>query len=128
MADTAFKVLRVLSPMELVVNAGSDHGVSVGDSFVIYQLDDEIIDPESGENLGRLERLRGTGVATHVQAKLTTVRSQEKKTESRLRERMSGSATRLLGLGFDAREPYVYEVSVDAPFVNPAVGDLARKL
>lgn len=132
MAEAVFKVVKVLNAMELVVNAGATDGIKRGDTFVVYQLDDEITDPESGENLGRLERLRGTGEAVHVQERMTTVRSLEKKFESRLHEqRPRYSVLGMAAYTFEKAtqpDPIAVDVPVDAPFVNPAVGDFARKL
>lgn len=37
---------------EIYLNAGSDHGVNVGDEFVLYKNNGEIIDPDTGEKMG----------------------------------------------------------------------------
>ncbi|WP_025651578.1 MULTISPECIES: hypothetical protein [unclassified Psychrobacter] len=69
-------VVKKSSPFELVINRGSIDGVEVGDTFLVYYIDpEELIDPETQESLGNLEVIRGTGVATHVQEKMTTIKS-----------------------------------------------------
>ena len=70
-------VVRVLDEgFQVVMNRGLDHGVKQGMRFLVYGLSkEEIRDPETNESLGVLEIVRGTGKAVHVQAKLTTLRS-----------------------------------------------------
>lgn len=69
-------VVKKVSPFELVINRGSLDGVKLRDRFLVYYIDpDELIDPETQESLGNLEIIRGTGVATHVQEKMTTIKS-----------------------------------------------------
>jgi hypothetical protein len=55
----------------VVLGAGSDQGVREGLLFVIYELGDEIYDPETSESLGRLEIVKGRVKVTHVQDKIS---------------------------------------------------------
>ncbi|UZR92608.1 CsgG/HfaB family protein [Chondrinema litorale] len=41
------------------INVGSQHGVSAGDVFVIYQKGDELIDPDTGLSLGSMDKKIG---------------------------------------------------------------------
>ncbi|MDN3454610.1 hypothetical protein [Psychrobacter sp. APC 3350] len=69
-------VVQEKSPFELVINRGSLDGVREGNTFVVYYVEPEdLIDPETQESLGKLEVVRGTGVATNVQEKMTTIKS-----------------------------------------------------
>ena len=69
-------VVQEKSPFELVINRGSLDGVREGNTFVVYYVEPEdLIDPETLESLGKLEVVRGTGVATNVQEKMTTIKS-----------------------------------------------------
>lgn len=69
-------VVKIIDEFNVVINRGSDHGVVQGDEFVIYYKEQEdLLDPVTGESLGRLEIVRGTGFATHVQPKMTTIKS-----------------------------------------------------
>lgn len=126
------KVVRVLNPFEVVVNLGSLAGVEEEDGFVVYVQGDELKDPDTGESLGTLEIVRGRARATHVQEKLTTLRSTE--TESRPEERrrpiLRSPIENLRGLRpFEQQEEFVTEyVEVPAPFRKVEVGDLARRL
>lgn len=67
-------VVEASSDRTVVVNRGSLHGVETGQRFVVYRLSrEEIQDPESGEYLGRLERVVGVGEIVNVQDRLCTL-------------------------------------------------------
>ena len=69
-------VVQKRNSFELVINRGSLDGVESGDTFIIYYIEpEELIDPETQESLGNLEVIRGTGVATNVQEKMATIKS-----------------------------------------------------
>ena len=114
------KVVKVLSNMEVVVNLGASHGVHEGTRFVIFQLGEDLVDPDTKQSLGRLELVRGRGEARHVQDRMSTIRSIE--TKRALRDRVQKSPLAIL--------PSVetVEVEVQAPFEGVKEGDLARKL
>lgn len=126
------RVVKVLNPFEVVVNVGSLIGVEEADGFVVYAEGDELKDPDTEESLGTLEIVRGRARATHVQEKLTTLRSTEteSKPEQQRRPILRSPIERLAGLRpFEPQEEYVTEyVEAPAPFRNVAVGDLARRL
>lgn len=69
-------VVKVLDEYTVVINRGREHGVSKGDYFLVYCVDsEELTDPETGESLGHLEIVRGTGSVIHVQQKISTLKS-----------------------------------------------------
>lgn len=73
------KVAKVVDPYKIVINKGSNDGVEKGQRFLVYSISpDEIKDPETGESLGKLEVVKGTGVVTHVQDKIATIESDRK--------------------------------------------------
>ena len=69
------KVAAVIDDTTLVLNVGREQGVHEGMAFAIFALHGEIEDPDSGESLGRWEVVKARVLATHVQARLCTVRS-----------------------------------------------------
>ncbi len=86
------KVASILSPYQLVLSIGVQDGVSADMTFVIFEEGDEILDPDSGESIGRLEMVKGEVRVTHVQATLTLVESLRKPQEAEytvLSERMA---------------------------------------
>lgn len=73
-------VVSVVDSYTVAINRGSFDGIRIGQRFLIYGLStSELFDPQTGESLGYLEIVRGTGVATHVQDKLTTIKSDMKR-------------------------------------------------
>jgi hypothetical protein len=114
-------VVRVSDDCTLVINRGSDHGVTKGDHFLVYYIDpDELIDPETGESLGYLEMIRGTGTATHVQPKITTIKSNRVVSKGRIIRRQTGIFASLSG-------EVVEEPEKEAmPFDNPYAGDKVK--
>jgi hypothetical protein len=64
------KVAQILSPTQVVLAAGAKDGVKEGMPFIIYELSDVILDPETNEPLGQLELVKGRVEASHVQDKI----------------------------------------------------------
>lgn len=81
MAKKEFRVAQCLPDMEnetckkVVINAGRNDGIKLGDKFMIYSLGDEICDPITNDRLGVLEIVKGRGKAIHVQEKISTIES-----------------------------------------------------
>lgn len=91
-------VVRVIDQYSVVINKGSDDGVSKGDQFLVYFIEtDELLDPETGESLGKLEVVRGTGSAVHVQEKMTTVKSNRTVSRGRVVRKTLPRANPLFG-------------------------------
>jgi hypothetical protein len=99
----------------LVINTGSDDGVSNGDRYLIYSLGPVMTDPINGESLGQLEIVRGSARVIHVQERVSIVRTEETKEESQV----VGRSALLAQLATE-------RVSVAVPFRSPKVGDFAR--
>lgn len=66
------KIARILSRTQVVLAAGAIQGVLEGMEFVIYDLSDPILDPETGEVLGQLELVKGKVTVSHVQDRIST--------------------------------------------------------
>lgn len=72
-------VVKVIDNYKLVINKGEASGIKEGQRMMVYHLDDEeILDPNTGESLGYLELVRGTGKIIFVQDKLSIVESDKK--------------------------------------------------
>lgn len=112
-----FKVVMIIDDYTLVLNAGSTDGINLGDEFVVYALSKEdIIDPDTGESLGKLEMVHGHGKVDNLQEKLCAIKSIEKKnTVVRIKSHNEG-------IKEEIREEIL-------PFSDySAVGDIARKI
>lgn len=93
----------------VVINKGEADGISEGQRFLIYQLSAEsITDPTTGDDLGKLEIVRGTGIVSHLQEKLATITSDM----TRLRRARSGGFRGLTISPPDYEEEDVYFKSV----------------
>lgn len=68
-------VVQVLEEDQLVINRGRDDGVKFGDKFLVYFVGPNLTDPETNEDLGPLEIVRGSGVVTHIQNRIATIMS-----------------------------------------------------
>ncbi|HOJ59783.1 MAG TPA: hypothetical protein PK878_05820 [bacterium] len=65
------KVVSILDDQRLIVNLGMEHGVSMGDRFVVYEEGGEITDPSTQQSLGKLELIKAQVEAVHVQEKMS---------------------------------------------------------
>jgi len=57
---------------EVTINRGEGGGVAVGDTFNVYALGEELIDPDTKESLGREEVKVGRVKITQVNPKTST--------------------------------------------------------
>jgi len=107
----------------VVINRGRDDGITEGQHFIIYQLDEEILDPDTGESLGVLEIPKGEGVVMHAQEKMAVIRSNKfgetVVTKSNPHLGMLGIA-----LGAETRE----QKGKIIPFKKVRQGDLAKPI
>lgn len=62
---------------QFVLNKGREQGIEEHHKFIIIEFGSDIIDPETGENLGPLEIVKGKVRVLHVQDKITTLESDE---------------------------------------------------
>lgn len=112
----------------VVINRGSRDGIKKGQRFLIYNLsEEEILDPETNESLGKLETVRGTGIVDHVQEKMATIISNEYYPDTKTIKKPPRGA---YGLAFASI--YGVEETVDPggpkPFENPQKGDLVKPI
>ncbi|WP_418451867.1 hypothetical protein [Candidatus Ventrimonas sp.] len=120
---TIIKVVRVIDEYKLVLNIGSDDGAKQGQKYLIYEVGpEEIFDPDTKESLGFLELVKGTGIITHVQPKMSTI-------ESCIYDKSSSKTVRRNPLG--VLSDYVETVDsnqIQRPFENPRINDLAKRV
>jgi len=110
-------VVRVIDDLTLVLNKGSEHG-----TFLVYYVEpEEIKDPVTGESLGNLEIVRGSGSVVHVQPKMCTIKSNRTESGGRIIRRASSGALAAI-MGETIEHPEKQAV----PFDYPQVGDIAK--
>jgi curli biogenesis system outer membrane secretion channel CsgG len=72
-ADVIFPIkVLIRRDKEIILNRGDGGGVAVGDTFNVYALGEELIDPDTKESLGREEVKVGTVRITQVNPKTST--------------------------------------------------------
>ena len=74
------RVAKILNSRELAMNIGTSHGVTIGMHFdVIDQEHENIIDPDTGESLGSLERPKVRVEVVSAQSQLSVGSTCKKK-------------------------------------------------
>lgn len=115
-------VVRVIDEHTLVINRGAEDGVNKGDDFLVYYVEpEELKDPSTGESLGNLEIVRGSGSVVHVQEKMSTIKSNRTESGGRIIRRAStGILASVMGETIEHPQKHVI------PFEYPEVGDMAK--
>jgi hypothetical protein len=60
------RIVRIFDELTVAINQGADAGVEPGMEFAIYTPYEQILDPETGQDLGRTRRRKAVVVATNV--------------------------------------------------------------
>ena len=116
-------IAKVIDDYKLVINRGSENGIKEGQRMLVYCVSDEDIkDPETGESLGFLELVRGTGKIIFVQDKLSIIETDKQRDIKRV-----FNANKPFQItAFDRTETIIEYTRV--PFDNPRVGDLVKPI
>lgn len=76
-------VAKVIDDYKLVINKGELDGIREGQRMLVYsETGEQIIDPNTGEFLGILELVKGTGKIFFVQEKYSILESDKTKSPS----------------------------------------------
>ena len=118
------RVVELIDDLKFVINRGSRDGIKVGANFLVFGLGEQIVDPDSGEELGILELVRGRARAVHVQDRISTLRSSETKTTpGKVRKVLRQSR---VAFGFPTEEEIEEGRETTMVSLNAQVGDFAR--
>lgn len=139
MSDKYFaKVVKTVPPYLIVINKGINHGVNIGDMFIIVELGDDVIDPDTSEVLERLEIVKGTVRVEHVQDKIATLKScqwekkPDKKEIKKVFEKSKGIFAAVSGLHDGFGETVTESISPGESYLlkldNVSIGDLVIKI
>lgn len=117
-------VAEVFDHGMIVLNRGASDGVQEGQRFLIYEPSDrEIVDPVTGESLGRLERVKGTGTVVNVQNRMCTVELTHGDTPVKRRVNRGSPFQAFPGLESEAAS----REATDSPG-EPKTGDKAKPI
>jgi hypothetical protein len=118
------------APVEVVINHGARHGIKLGDKFLVFGFGPHIVDPDTGEDLGEIELVRGRGEVVHVQEHLATIRTIERR-RTRPAKRIIHEAVGALSLVAGLRGKVIEEElapETEMPFEAVRLGDLAKPI
>lgn len=124
-------VVHVVDEYKAAINKGSEHGVNVGDTYLVYSVGPELTDPDTGESLGALELVKGRVVVRHVQDKISTVESNEfDETPGRRKiiKKDGGLGMNAILLGLGQREVIEEEPERSQRALGAEKGNLAKLL
>jgi hypothetical protein len=117
-------VAKVIDSYKLVINKGSEDGIREGQRMLVYHVSDEDIkDPNTGESLGFLELVRGTGKIIFVQDKISILESDKVEI---IKFRQEPSLVNRAMFTFAGSE--VRESKELIRFDNPQVGDQVKPI
>ena len=118
------KVAEVIDIYTVVINRGNEHGVEEDMRFVIYELGEEIKDPDTDESLGKFEYVKAKVRVTNVSEKFSTATTCEADTSPALMglRGLLGQQCQILPLDKEMKEKM--------PNYNPTVNirDLVKQI
>lgn len=117
-------VAEVYDHSKVVINRGASHGVREGQRFLIFEWGErEIQDPDSGETLGPLERVKATGTVINVQDKMCTIELDYGEPPVRRQVRRKSPFQAFPGAESETTRPEAF-----APFGYLEIGDQAKPI
>lgn len=117
------KIASVIDEKTIVINKGYKDGVQLKQTFLVYRIGDNILDPETGEELGNLEIVLGRGSITHVQEKISTLTSCIVREGAK---RVIKNQSKLVWAGILGGDQIITEPGDIVPFENVKIGDNAK--
>jgi hypothetical protein len=126
MADYKAKVVKIIDNYSVVINKGSDDGISEGGKYLLLGIGEEIIDPDTNENLGNIELVRGKVEVSHVQERMATLISDDW-TKPRGTRTIKRRRSLISMMGPEETE-IVQEQPELIPLNSPKKGDVIKKL
>lgn len=79
---TNFKVIKIISDTKILINAGANYKLKVGDSLEIFSIGEEIFDPDTNASLGTLDTLKCTVDVTTVYPQMALCQKIEYQTQT----------------------------------------------
>jgi len=125
------KIVKILTPVKVVINLGLKQGVKKDMRFIIYDEGDMIYDPDTNTPIEKLEIVKGEVTVTHVQELVSVAESfkiVEKVYNPNIRAIMSAFQPEVQ----ETKEwaPLTVEKTEESSIILPIVkvGDLVREI
>lgn len=124
------KIIKIVNDFKVIANKGSNDGIEAGMKVLIYELGEELFDPDTNENLGRLEIIKGNGIVVHVQDRMCTIESNMKSNAPRTIRRKNPNSIGSLGsiaTALYGKEEIVEEMPMEPKeFEDLCMGDFIK--
>lgn len=119
-----FKVIKVIDNKTLVINAGFKKNIIDNYEFLVYEIGEELFDPDTNESLGKLEIIKGTAKPIHIQENMAIIQSNRYNIveDKKIIKKSS------LFVGSQVEEIIEPRERTIKPFNNPAIGDFVKIL
>lgn len=118
------KVAKILNNYRVVVNVGYDNGVKKDMKFIIYSEGETIRDPDTNQELSKVEFVKARIEPIHIQEKITIMETYEKEVSKLSALFGNGSA-------IERQKPFITNTTFKAKSDNVnmivIVGDLVRQ-
>jgi len=121
------KVAKIVDNYTIVINLGKNNGVKMNMKFVIYDEGEMIKDPETNEELGKLELVKGRVEVTNVQEKMCVAETYETE-EERIYNPLESISEYLYPKSIHVKKPLPIERDVESEPLKVHVGDLVRSI
>ena len=74
LSDTIFPITVLqVKDKRIWVNRGNDSGIKMGERFIVFEPGEDLVDPQTGENLGSAEMEVGEAKVTRINPKVTVM-------------------------------------------------------
>ena len=117
------KIASIIDEKTVVINKGSNDGIRMHQTFLVYRIGDKILDPDTGEDLGNLEIVLGRGSVSHVQDKMATLTSCIIKEGAK---KVIKNNSKLAWAGILGGDQIITEPGDILPFEDVKIGDNAK--
>jgi hypothetical protein len=74
------RIAKFLDKYTVVINIGAEDGVEQSDKFVVYEVSDPVIDPETEEDLGSIEYTKAKIRPENIMENMTVMKTSESTT------------------------------------------------
>ncbi|MBI2135362.1 hypothetical protein HYU09_05195 [Candidatus Woesearchaeota archaeon] len=121
------KIIKILDEYRVVIDKGYTDGVEKDTIFIIYSEGEIVEDPETKENLGRIEHVKSKIKPLHIQENFTIMETAEKEASTNLTGIMHYLSTSQV---FYRKKPLKISADIkksEQPDDTIKVGDLVRQ-
>ena len=77
-----YKVIKIISDTQILINAGANFKLKLGDSLDILTIGEEIIDPDTKQSLGTLDTIKATVEIVTLYPKMALCQKVEYETKT----------------------------------------------